>query len=105
MKHFSVLTRNSIKSMLKILKTSIFFFKAIKTYTKKITTFSPYPYSKKRKGCCCQYLKIQLTECSVMHKTRIPTKYREKVIVFQELNISNVSIFLLTVNPIQTFQS
>ena len=30
-----------------------------------------------------------------MRKTRIPTEYREKGIVFQELNISNVSIFLI----------
>ena len=30
-----------------------------------------------------------------VRKTRIPTEYREKGIVFQELNISNVSIFLI----------
>ena len=39
-----------------------------------------------------------------VRKTRIQNEYIEKKYkVFQELNISNVSIFLLTVNPTHSF--
>ena len=75
----------------KYLKINIFFFKNVKTNTKKERLEKP----NKEKLLLLIPENISDRVLS-MCKTKIPTEYREKAIrCFKKLNISNVSIFLI----------
>ena len=80
-----MLTRNSIKSMLKIFKKKYFLFQSCKNkHNKTIITFSlSFKQTKKR---------LLLL---------IPENTGDRAFsVFQELNISNVSIFIVNIEQI-----
>ena len=84
----------------KYLKIFSFFKSCTNKHDKNITTFSLFIYFKQNKKRLFLLIPENIGDrVSIVCKKKMLTEYkRKRYKVFQELNISNISIFWLTVN-------